>query len=266
MPIADGDSGLTFDSRQLRQRMRDAMITGLALVIPLIVTLIVLGFVLNFVSQTLNPAVKIAYSALGLSDFSEAVVKFVAFVLLCLGILTIGLVAQRDPENDSFESSFDEMMARIPGVGSIYTSFNEMSELLLSSESNSFREVKLVEFPTSDTYAVGFITANTSDPIEDAAGHDDLKTVFVPMAPNPVMGGFVLHVAPERLADVDMTVQEGIQSIVTSGVSVGGSAPSEISEEELQQLSRDPIVEQVTADHWNGDDQLQDDGERSDER
>ena len=41
------------------------------------------------------------------------------------------------------------------------------------------------------------------------------------------MGGFVLHVDDDRVYDIDISVQEGIQSVVTSGVTVG--ADEEVS-------------------------------------
>jgi uncharacterized membrane protein len=48
-----------------------------------------------------------------------------------------------------------------------------------------------------------------------------MVTMFLPMAPNPVTGGFLTHVPRSRVHDVDMTVEEGIRSILTSGVATG---------------------------------------------
>jgi uncharacterized membrane protein len=48
-----------------------------------------------------------------------------------------------------------------------------------------------------------------------------MVTLFMPMAPNPVMGGHVVHVPTSRVYDIDMTVEEGLRSIVTSGVATG---------------------------------------------
>jgi len=48
-----------------------------------------------------------------------------------------------------------------------------------------------------------------------------MVTLFMPMAPNPVMGGHAVHVPTSRVHDVDMTVEEGVHSIVTSGVATG---------------------------------------------
>jgi len=206
------------------------MVTGLAVTVPLIVTLVVLGFVVDFVSGTLNPLVVVAESALGTSQVPEVIVKLLAFVTVLGVILVVGLAAERQPEEGAIEDSFDRMMAGIPGVGSIYTSFNEMSQLLLESDTESFREVKLVEFPTQGAYALAFLTADTPESVEEAAGHDEMLTLFLPMAPNPVMGGHVVSVDADRVVDIDMTVSEGIRAIVTSGVAIGDVAEVENAE------------------------------------
>jgi uncharacterized membrane protein len=49
---------------------------------------------------------------------------------------------------------------------------------------------------------------------------DEMVSVFMPTAPNPFMGGFVLHVAADRVHDIEMSVEEGIQSTVSSGIAV----------------------------------------------
>ncbi|WP_136715326.1 DUF502 domain-containing protein [Halorientalis salina] len=217
-PTATVDRGSNRDV--VRKRFRSAMVTGIAVTVPLIVTLLVLGFVVDFVSRTLNPLVVVAESAPVTSDVPKLAVELVVLVTLLLVILLVGLVADRQPEESAIEDSFDRMMAGIPGIGSIYTSFNEMSRLLLESDTDSFRDVKLVEFPREGSYAIAFLTAHTPASIEDATGHDEMETLFLPMAPNPVMGGHVVSVDADRVVDVDMTVSEGIRTIVTSGVAI----------------------------------------------
>jgi len=44
-----------------------------------------------------------------------------------------------------------------------------------------------------------------------------METLFVPSAPNPMLGGQVLYVSTDRVFDVDMTVAEGVRTVVTSG-------------------------------------------------
>ena len=209
----------------LSSKLRQIFLNGVALTIPLLITLMILAFVVNFILQTISPVVAFVSSEFGVgSNISPLVMELLAIATLVVLIFVIGLVAE-SRSGDGFERVFDTMMARIPGVGSVYTSFNEMTELLLSNDAESFREVKLVEFPQEGSYSLAFVTASAPPSIGDSTGHDDVMTLFMPLAPNPVMGGYVIHVPSERVYDVDLSVEEGIRSIVTSGVATGERDP-----------------------------------------
>jgi uncharacterized membrane protein len=158
---------------------------------------------------------------------------------LLAAIFCIGAWTERRPNRSGFGAFFDTLVSRVPGVGSLYRSIDEMSGLLLDSDTDSFQEVKLVEFPDQGSYAFAFLTAETPDVVQEGVGETEgMVTVFLPMAPNPVMGGYVLHVAEEHVFDVDMTVEEGIQSIVTSGVATGRRSEEEFTEGMLDRFER----------------------------
>jgi uncharacterized membrane protein len=217
MSATGGDPGL-------RSRLRNGFIRGIVLTIPLLLTIVILGFVTNFVFSRLNPLVDVVESVFGLPNIPTYVVQIGVLLGLLGVILIIGLISKEWSGSDQVEGTVDSLIASIPGVGPIYSSFNEMSELLLDSQSQSFQDVKMVEYPTEGSYALAFVTADTPEYIEEGAGHEDMVTLFMPMAPNPVMGGFVVSVDRERVVDLDISVQEGIQAIVTSGVGLGTRA------------------------------------------
>jgi len=204
---------------------RQALLTGFALTVPLFVTLLVVGFVVNTLSNVLNPLVVFLFgiSGAGLqqSETPAAVVKVVAFVVLLTGVFSLGLAAEQWSGAERIDAVADATVKQIPGIGSLYNSFDEMSNMLLDSDTQSFQEVVLVEHPTAHSYTVAFVTASTPPSIERATDNDEMVTLFMPMAPNPVMGGHVVHVPTDRVHDVDMSVEEGIRSIVTSGVAIG---------------------------------------------
>ncbi|ELZ56575.1 hypothetical protein C466_03597, partial [Halorubrum distributum JCM 10118] len=116
----------------------------------------------------------------------------------------------------------DYAVERVPGVGSVYQGFRQMSDAMLESDGGNFREVVLVEFPTEETYTLAFVTSETPAAIADHAdsGGEGMRTLFMPMAPNPVMGGHVVFVPERRIVDVELTVDEGIRALVTSGVAL----------------------------------------------
>ncbi|MFB6255221.1 MAG: DUF502 domain-containing protein [Haloplanus sp.] len=223
----------------LRGFARQAFVTGAAVTLPLIVTLVILGAVIDFVSQQLDPVVGVFTSITGLQPASDTALKLVAICSLLVAIFCIGAWTERRSGRSGFGAFFDTLVSRIPGVGSLYQSIDEMSGLLLDSDTDSFREVKLVEFPDQGSYAFAFLTAETPDVVRDGVDEGgEMVTVFLPMAPNPVMGGYVLHVAEEHVFDVDMTVEEGIQSIVTSGVATGRRSEAEFTDGMLDRFER----------------------------
>jgi uncharacterized membrane protein len=211
--------------RYPRELLRRSFVSGVGIALPLLVTLAILAFVLNFVSGQLEPVVQAVQQLTPNQNLQAVLIEVTTLAVLLVLVLVVGFLAEFGPGNGRVGEGFDAVMESIPGVGSVYTSFNEMSELLLDSDTESFQEVKLVEYPRDGSYTVAFKTADTPDVIADATGHEEMVTLFMPMAPNPVMGGFVIHVSADRVQDVDMTVEQGIRSIVTSGVAIGEDDP-----------------------------------------
>jgi len=78
--------------------------------------------------------------------------------------------------------------------------------------------VKLVEFPHDDVYVLGFETNRSPMPVQAAANVDGMTTLFLPLAPNPVMGGFLAHIPDERVRDLEMSVEAAVSVIITSGI------------------------------------------------
>lgn len=245
MSVLDPDDAEFVGRRQSpREMLRESLVTGAAITLPLAVTLLVLSFVVNFLSNALSPISSTAVGSLPIQ--SELLIQAVT-VLVLLGIMfLVGFLAEYTTSSSSVGQQFDGFMESIPGIGSVYTSFNEMSELLLDSDTDSFQDVKLVQYPVEGSYTVAFKTADTPATLESNTGEDEMTTLFMPMAPNPVMGGFVIHVSTDRVVDTDMTVEEGIRSIVTSGVAIGEGGPTMrgLSEEQLEELGRIRRIEE----------------------
>jgi len=203
--------------RSIRERVRQSMIGGLAIAVPILVTLLVFRFAVTFILNSVTPLSALIQAV---SRESALTADIVAVLFLVGTIFLIGFVAESSRASGRLEAAFDRAMSSLPGLGSVYSSFNEMSQLLLDSDTQSFQEVKLVEYPDEGSFAVAFVVAETPASIRSATETSEMITLYMPMAPNPVMGGFVIHVDRDRVHDVDMTVEEGIQSIVTSGIAV----------------------------------------------
>lgn len=226
--IDDLEQMMSVGRRDVRRDVRQTVISGLALTIPFFITVLVLAWVLNAVSNALTPLADLLI-ALGLAEGMNSVLVEAIAAALVLGLVfAVGFAAQHGPDTQ-ITSHVDEVIEDVPGLGSIYTSVERMSEVLLEGDTQSFQEVKLVEFPNEDSFAIAFLTADSPEAITDAAGHEEMLTVFVPMAPNPVMGGHLLNLPRDRVYDVDLSVEEGMEAIMTTGVAIDRSAQEESS-------------------------------------
>jgi uncharacterized membrane protein len=237
-----------------RNSLRQWLVTGAALTVPLLVTLVVLGFVLNFLSNALAPLATGVETYLfpGRNAAPNYLLKAGAVVVLLGVMVVVGFLAQNGPTDGRVARSFHEAIEAVPGVGSVYTGFRQMSEVVVESDADSFQEVKLVEYPTEGSYTLAFVTADTPNTVQQAVGRQGMVTLFMPMAPNPVMGGFVIHVDRTRVHDIDITVEEGIQSIVTSGVTMGGEGTEpgqpDLDPEEIASIGQESQAERRFGD------------------
>ncbi len=223
--------------------LREAFISGLAVVVPLVITVAVFLFLFNAVYGYLNlfsdvvvvlPVVSMVPDVLNIDP--ERIIEAAVPVIVFGAVIGIGLVVNSSRYGERAVDQFDYVIGQIPGVGSVYESFRRMSDVMLDSDAENFREVKLVEFPHEGAYTLGFVTTETPEVLRTAAGHEEMLTLFLPLAPNPVMGGHLVHLPESRVMDVDMTVEEGVQAIVTSGVALTDTADG-LSRAELNSLT-----------------------------
>ncbi|WP_049972427.1 DUF502 domain-containing protein [Haladaptatus cibarius] len=212
--------------------LREAALTGVTVVVPLLITVYVLVVLLDFVAKVLRPLLKFV------SIDSIYVLGGVTMATVSALILVIGFMAH-SPMGERAIDNFDQAISQVPGFGTIYRSFRRMGDAMVESDADHFRDVKLLEFPTDGTYTFAFVTADTPDGIESALGEGPMTTVFLPMAPNPVMGGFVVNVPEDDLVDVDLSLEEAFRGIVTSGVGLDemNASTNGLTEEELRQLT-----------------------------
>lgn len=202
-------------SRMFRT-VRRWLIDGIALTIPLVATVVILLFVLQFVLGLLAPIVA-GVALLWPTTPPTPIVQAGTVVALLCFFLLVGIVADLTP-GEKLSAALQRLIERIPVVSTIYLTFRRASDLLVDDDGDQFREVLLVEFPHEGAYTFGFLTAETPRGIESAVGATDLRTVMVPLGPNPTTNGFVMHLSDERVHEVDVTVEEAMRSIATLGV------------------------------------------------
>lgn len=215
--------------------LKNIVLTGLAIVIPVFVTLYLIWFVITQIRQTLRPLVGLLEDAgvIGFferreliifllnsgvySDVIEFLSELIAILLFLVLILGVGAVA-RYRYGEVLISTFDYLIASIPGVGTVYQTLRRVGNLVLGDNVSEFETVVLVEMLSEETYLIAFQTGTSPDSVAEATDGDEIVSLFVPMAPNPVTGGFLVYVPRARVLEVDLSIDAAVRAILTSGL------------------------------------------------
>ena len=243
--------------QSLYDRAYDTLLTGVAIMIPVVITLYVLRIGINFVRNALQPFIgflrwvgvierfeNVEFISLLIDvgvysfvvDFFTELVAIVVFVGIVAVVGTVG----RNQYGEKIIDVFDLVVSSIPGIGTVYKSFRRMGDVVLSEGTDEFQDVKLVQCFDDDVYVLGFQTGDSPATIEQSTGHDEMVSMFLPLAPNPVTGGLLTFIPREDVYDIDMTVEEGVRSILTSGVAANDDPADTLSVDvdELRQSAR----------------------------
>ena len=173
--------------------------------------------VANFIVGLIAPVDTVAL--LWANEPSPVVLQALTMVGFVTVIVVIGIVADITP-GAHITRQIDRLFASLPIVGTIYSGARHASEIAVSDKSDQFRDVKLVEFPMTGSYILGFVTAASPEVIAGAADEPAMTTVMVPLAPNPATNGIILHVSADRIQDVDLTVDQAVQTFMTLGMAI----------------------------------------------
>lgn len=197
--------------------MKKYFITGLLIWIPLIITVWVLNFTVSTMDQSLlllpeswRPA---SWMGMNVPGFG---VLLTLLVILGTGVLAANILGQR------LVNFGESLLARIPVVKSIYTSVKQVSDTLLSSQGQAFRQAVLVRFPQADTWTVGFLTGAPGEEIVRHIQGEHIS-VYVPTTPNPT-SGYMLIVPRAQAIDLDMSVEQALKYVISMSV-VGPASP-----------------------------------------
>jgi uncharacterized membrane protein len=115
----------------------------------------------------------------------------------------------------------ERILARMPVVRGLYAAVKQIFETVLAKQSNSFREVVLVEWPRAGMWTIAFVTAAVEGEIKAKTGEDTIA-IYVPTTPNPT-SGYLMFVPRKSAITLDMSVEDAIKYVISTGI----VAPSE---------------------------------------
>ena len=193
-------------------KFRRFFLTGLLVTAPIIITIYVTWLVITFID------IKVANLLPEYLDFRKALphqipglgLLIVIFVITLIGAITPGLIGR------NLLKLGEMILFRTPIIRTVYSSIKQIMETVMSTNSKSFKEVVLVEYPRKDIWVIAFVTSSVKGEIGDKIKRSNLVSIFVPTTPNPT-SGFLLMVPKKDLIYLDVTFEQASKFIVSAG-------------------------------------------------
>jgi len=188
------------------------MVAGVLVWLPILATIWVVSFMLHIMDRTLL-LLPPSYRPQALVGFAlpGAGLVLALVIVLLTGLLVTNLIGRR------FVIWGEELLNRIPVVRSIYGGVKSFTESVLS-QSKSFRQVVMVEYPRAGLWSIGFLTSEDVPEVSERLGEPHVA-VYISAALNAT-AGYLVIVPRRQVVNLDMSADAAVKMIISCGVVV----------------------------------------------
>lgn len=208
---------------KLGGKLKAYFFTGILVTAPVMITFFVAYKLIVFVDVSVN---KILPPQFALNNYLPFTIPGLGIIILVVALILIGMFAA------GFLGRFflrlgEWIVYKVPFISSIYSLLKQIFETFLSSKSDAFKKVVLLEYPRKGIWILGFVSTDTEGEVKDIV-KKDMVNVFIPTTPNPT-SGFLIFVPREDVVELEMSVEDGIKFVISGGI---------VSPEELKQKKK----------------------------
>lgn len=184
--------------------------SGLIIILPVFFTLYFLIFLVRlmdgawgrFINMYLRKHYGFMIPGLGLI--------FAAVTIFLVGFAATHLIGKR------FSHALESWFLKFPIIRQVYPALKQIVASFVSKESQAFKKVVMVEYPSKGIWTVGFLTNDSFEKAEKAAG-TELLHVFIATTPSPLTG-FLILMPKSEVKILDISIEEGVKLIVSGGI------------------------------------------------
>ncbi|WP_040536557.1 DUF502 domain-containing protein [Legionella drancourtii] len=206
--------------------LRSYLLAGLVVWLPLLVTMVVLRFIVDLLDN-LIPSAYQPEQLLGHYVPGVGVIMSLALLLLT-GVLATNFLGQR------LVAWNDSLLSRIPLVRSIYKTVQQVINAVLSTNSEAFRKVVLIEYPRKGLWSIAFQTGVGSSEINEKT-QEEMISVFIPTTPNPT-SGFLIMVPKREAIELNMSIDAALKYTISLGVMQANTKAAALAESDLNKI------------------------------
>ena len=192
--------------------VKKSFLTGVLILVPLVVSVALLLWFFQKVDDLFSPVLDGVFRTLipGTGHVPGTGILAGLVIILLLGTLARNVAGKR------LLDALDRLIHRIPGYRTVYSTIQQLTNAFSPENTQSFKEVLLVEYPLEGSYALGFRTMTVKE------GERRLVVVYIPT--NHLYLGEVLFIPEEKAVRLDMSIEQAVRLLVSGGI----AAPREL--------------------------------------
>jgi uncharacterized membrane protein len=192
--------------------VKKSFLTGILILIPLVVSVTLLLWFFEKVDVLFSPVLDGVFRMLipGTGHVPGTGILAGLVIILLLGTLARNVAGKR------LLDALDRLIQRIPGYRTVYSTIKQLTNAFSPENTQSFKEVLLVEHPKEGSYALGFRTMTVEE------GERRLVVVYVPT--NHLYLGDVIFIPEEKAVRLEMSIEQAVRLLMSGGI----AAPREL--------------------------------------
>ncbi|MGO6785744.1 DUF502 domain-containing protein [Rhizobium ruizarguesonis] len=196
-------------------RLRNNFLAGLIICAPIAITIWLTWTFIHWSDSWVRPYIPARWNPESYLNFAIPGFGLLTAVILItvVGFLGKNLIGQ------SIVGFGESVVQRMPLVRTIYRSVKQIFETVLKEQSNSFKKVGLIEYPSPGLWALVFIATDAKGEIASKfnAMGQDMIAVFLPPTPVPT-AGFLVFVPREKIVVLDMSPEDAAKFLISGGL------------------------------------------------
>ncbi|EJC79266.1 hypothetical protein Rleg4DRAFT_0857 [Rhizobium leguminosarum bv. trifolii WSM2297] len=196
-------------------RLRNNFLAGLIICAPIAITIWLTWTFIHWSDSWVRPYIPARWNPESYLNFAIPGFGLLTAIVLItvVGFLGKNLIGQ------SIVGFGESVVQRMPLVRTIYRSVKQIFETVLKEQSNSFKKVGLIEYPSPGLWALVFVATDAKGEIASKfnAMGQDMVAVFLPPTPVPT-AGFLVFVPREKIVVLDMSPEDAAKFLISGGL------------------------------------------------
>ena len=115
-----------------------------------------------------------------------------------------------------FWNQFEKIINRLPLIRNVYSSVKQVTDFMFSDQELAYTRVVAIEYPRKGIWTIAFATGESFPEMRDIAG-EPVLSLLIPTSPMPFTG-FTITVKKSEVVDLNITLDQAFQFIVSCGV------------------------------------------------